>query len=88
MIPEIELLVWRFRQATNWLTGGKIGRLVRLIGTFVLVYIAIGVFLLILLMTSGVNPTLIISVVAAPMWIGVIWLAWQCARIILGKAEQ
>ena len=85
MSPEQELLTIRLAQFRRWLHGSKLGRIVSLIGTFVLVYIALGASLLVFMFASGVNPTLVLSVIAAPLWIGVLWVSYRIARIAMGK---
>ena len=45
------------------------------IGSFIIIYITLGIAVITALLTFGLNPTLVISVVSAPIWIGVIFLA-------------
>ena len=48
-----------------------IGRKARWIGWFVTVHLTLSCLTLILLLFFGINPTLIVSTLAAPLWIGV-----------------
>ena len=45
------------------------------IGSFIIIYLIIGSMVVISLLTLGLNPTLVISVVSAPIWIGIIFLS-------------
>ena len=83
--PEIELLILRLGQLRRWLHSSKLGRIVQIVGLFVICYIVLGLGLIFFLFMFGVNPTLVLSVIAAPMWIGVLWLAYKVAKIIQGK---
>lgn len=87
-VPEVELLLLRLQQVREWLRVSPFGRVATLLGAFVIIYCLIGLFLISALFFSGVNPTLVISVVAAPMWIGVIWVAWKVASILFRKNRR
>tara|TARA_R110002020_G_scaffold379465_1_gene590659 strand:+ start:2203 stop:2406 length:204 start_codon:yes stop_codon:yes gene_type:complete len=54
------------------------------VGTFVLLLITLGLGFIITLLFMGVNPTLIISVVSAPMWVGIIILSLRLTKKIRG----
>lgn len=43
----------------------------RWIGWFVTVHLTLSLTILVLLIAAGINPTLLVSVLAAPLWIGV-----------------
>ena len=45
------------------------------VGSFVLIYLMLGTVVIVSLLTIGLNPTLVISVVSAPIWIGIIFTA-------------
>jgi hypothetical protein len=45
------------------------------VGSFVLIYLMLGIVVIVSLLTIGLNPTLVISVVSAPIWIGIIFTA-------------
>ena len=45
------------------------------IGSFIIIYLVLGIAVITALLTFGLNPTLVISVVSAPIWIAVIFLA-------------
>tara|TARA_R110000787_G_scaffold233655_1_gene340566 strand:- start:205 stop:498 length:294 start_codon:yes stop_codon:yes gene_type:complete len=58
------------------------------IGTFVLVYLSMGggfVFSMILL---GINPTLVLSVVAAPVWIYIVFTSNRITKFIIKKKKE
>lgn len=57
------------------------------IGTFVLVYLSLGggfVFMLVLL---GINPSLVLSVIAAPIWIYIVFTANRVTKYIVSKKK-
>ena len=57
------------------------------IGTFVIVYLSLGggfVFMMILL---GINPTLVLSVIAAPVWIYIVFTANRVTKYIVSKKK-
>tara|TARA_R110000765_G_scaffold216071_1_gene320696 strand:- start:454 stop:747 length:294 start_codon:yes stop_codon:yes gene_type:complete len=58
------------------------------IGTFVLVYLSMGggfVFSMILL---GINPTLVLSVIAAPIWIYIVFTSNRITKYIIKKKKE
>lgn len=58
------------------------------IGTFVLVYLSMGggfVFAMILL---GINPTLVLSVIAAPIWIYIVFTSNRITKYIIKKKKE
>ena len=58
------------------------------IGTFVLVYLSMGggfVFAMILL---GINPTLVLSVIAAPIWIYIVFTSNRITKFIIKKKKE
>ena len=44
------------------------------IGTFILVYLGIGGVFMAFCLFLGINPTLVVSVIAAPIWIFLVFL--------------
>ena len=48
-----------------------LGRKAHWIGWFVIVHLLLSFAILILLISLGINPTLLVSVLGAPLWIGV-----------------
>tara|TARA_R110000782_G_scaffold26984_3_gene68669 strand:- start:1123 stop:1341 length:219 start_codon:yes stop_codon:yes gene_type:complete len=55
------------------------------LGWFVTVHLIQSAILLILLMGVGINPTLVVSVVAAPMWIAVAFISKYITDKIMEK---
>jgi len=45
------------------------------VGSFILIYLMLGSVVIVSLLTLGLNPTLVISVVSAPIWIAIIFTA-------------
>ena len=82
---EFELLKIRFEQFRRWMAFTKLGRATHLLGSFMLIYLAIWLITLGFALFVGINPTLVLSVVAAPFWIMIIFVAWRLARIVVGK---
>ena len=48
-----------------------VGNKAKWIGWFVTVHLALSLLILIMLIGVGINPTLLVSVLGAPLWIGV-----------------
>lgn len=48
-----------------------LGRKARWIGWFIIVHLSLSCLTLLLLLSFGINPTLLVSVLGAPLWIGV-----------------
>ena len=48
-----------------------LGRKARWIGWFIIVHLSLSFLTLLLLISFGINPTLLVSVLGAPLWIGV-----------------
>ena len=57
------------------------------IGTFILVYLGIGGGFLAFCLFLGINPTLIVSVVAAPVWIFLVFLTRRITNKMLEVNE-
>jgi len=55
------------------------------LGWFVTVHIISTIFILILLMGVGINPTLVVSVVAAPLWLAVAFTSKYITDKIMEK---
>jgi len=53
------------------------------LGTFVLFYIGLGGGLIAFSLFFGINPTLIMSVVAAPIWVGLVFLCNRITKIAI-----
>ncbi len=86
--PEWRLARVRMAQFRLWLRTSPFGNISTMIGSFVIVYVLIGVLILSMMFMLGINPTLVISVVAAPLWIGVIFLASRVARFLFGRQRE
>jgi len=69
------------------LRDGPIGKAAKKIGFFVLLYVSIGFNVIFLLLWWGINPTLVLSVVGAPMWMAILWLAWTLTKKITEREE-
>ena len=55
------------------------------IGTFIILLTTLGLAFIVAMLMLGVNPTLVISIVSAPMWVGIIVLSLRLTRMIRGK---
>lgn len=51
-----------------------------LIGTFILLLIVVGTSIIGTALGHGVNPTLVLSIIGAPLWIIVVILCWKGAK--------
>jgi|DEB0MinimDraft_10_1074344.scaffolds.fasta_scaffold22913_4 hypothetical protein len=57
------------------------------IGSFIIIYCFIGMGVIIGLLTAGLNPTLVISVVSAPIWIAVIFLSQAINKRVIKEED-
>ena len=57
------------------------------IGTFILIYLGLAGGFIAFTMFVGINPTLIISVIAAPIWIGIVFLSNRITKIAIALKD-
>lgn len=57
------------------------------IGSFIIIYCFLGLGVIIGLLSAGLNPTLVISVVSAPIWIAVIFLSQAINKRVMSEEE-
>jgi hypothetical protein len=57
------------------------------IGTFVIVYLSLGGGFVFSMMLLGINPTLVLSVIAAPVWIYIVFTANRVTKYIVTKKK-
>jgi hypothetical protein len=57
------------------------------IGTFALIYLGLAGGFIAFTMFMGINPTLIVSVVAAPIWIGIVFLSNRITKIAIALKD-
>lgn len=50
------------------------------IGSFVLIHIIMSASILFVLLAVGINPTLVVSVLAAPLWVVVTVASWSLTK--------
>ena len=50
------------------------------LGTYMILLITLGLGFIVTLLVAGVNPTLVISIVSAPMWVGIIILCLKLTK--------
>lgn len=58
------------------------------IGTFILIYLSLGGGLVMMWMILGMNPTLILSVIAAPIWIFIVWVSNNLTKAIITDRKR
>ena len=58
------------------------------IGTFVLIYLSLGGGLVMMWIILGLNPTLILSVIAAPIWIFIVWVSNNLTKAIINDRKK
>ena len=58
------------------------------IGTFVLIYLSLGGGLVMMWMIMGLNPTLILSVISAPIWIFIVWVSNNLTKAIITDRKK
>ena len=57
------------------------------IGSFIIIYCFLGLGVIIGLLSAGLNPTLVISVVSAPIWIAVIFLSQAINKRVMSEED-
>ena len=57
------------------------------IGTFVIVYLSLGGGFVFMMLLLGINPTLVLSVIAAPVWIYIVFTANRVTKYIVSKKK-
>ena len=57
------------------------------IGTFVIVYLSLGGGFVFSMMLLGINPTLVLSVIAAPVWIYIVFTANRVTKFIVSRKK-
>ena len=57
------------------------------IGSFIIIYCFLGLGVIIGLLSAGLNPTLVISVVSAPIWIAVIFLSQAINKRVMSEEK-
>lgn len=70
-----------FEWGVKKITGGKFTGYAEYIGTFLLIYCGLGGGFIAMCLFMGINPTLVVSVVAAPIWIGIVFLTNNLTKI-------
>jgi L-asparagine transporter-like permease len=58
----------------------KFRRKASFLGTFVIVHVASSISILFILLVMGINPTLLVSVLGAPLWITVCICSWNLTK--------
>ena len=77
-----------FMSVINGVAGLKFQDRSEYIGTFVLMYLSIGGGLVMMWMILGMNPTLILSVIAAPIWIFIVWVSNNLTKAIITDRKR
>ncbi len=72
-----------FMSVINGVAGLKFQDRSEYIGTFVLIYLSLGGGLIFMWMIMGLNPTLILSVISAPIWICIVWVSNDLTKAIM-----
>jgi hypothetical protein len=58
------------------------------IGTFVITYLSLGGGFIFMCLMLGINPTLVMSVISAPIWIFIVYIANKITKVIMEHKEQ
>ena len=72
-----------FEYVLKNIVTGKFKTRAEYIGTFVLFCIGLGGGLIAFSLFFGINPTLVMSVVAAPIWVGLVFLCNRITKIAI-----
>lgn len=58
------------------------------IGTFVLIYLSLGGGFLFMCIVLGINPTLVMSVISAPIWIFIVYISNQITKMVIKNRKK
>lgn len=58
------------------------------IGTFIIVYLSLGGGFIFMCLMIGINPTLVMSVIAAPIWMFMVYLCNKITKIVVKYQEE
>jgi len=58
------------------------------IGTFVITYLSLGGGFIFMCLMLGINPTLVMSVISAPIWIFIVYIANKITKVIVEHKEK
>ena len=58
------------------------------IGTFIITYLSLGGGFIFMCLMLGINPTLVLSVIAAPIWIFIVYIANKITKIIVEHKDK
>jgi|TARA_R110000803_G_scaffold87658_1_gene154531 hypothetical protein len=76
-----------FRYILKHLVTGKFTGKAEYIGTFVLIYLGLGGGFIAFMLFLGINPTLILSIVGAPVWVGIVFLSNRLTKIAIALKD-
>jgi hypothetical protein len=71
----------------KYIVKGKFSSNAEYIGTFILFYLGLGGGFIAFALFVGINPTLIVSVVGAPIWIGIVFLSNRITKIAIALKD-
>lgn len=72
----------------TWFKETPPGRFALRIGTFILTYCSLGSLYVGIMLQIGVNPTLVMSIVAAPIWIFLLWISYRITKILIDGLDK
>jgi len=58
------------------------------IGTFVITYLSLGGGFIFMCLMLGINPTLVMSVISAPIWIFIVYISNKITKVIVTYKEK
>jgi len=76
-----------FRYILKHLVTGKFTGKAEYIGTFVLIYLGLGGGFIAFMLFLGINPTLILSIIGAPVWVGIVFLSNRLTKIAIALKD-
>ena len=76
-----------------YFTAGLFGNLglqskAEYIGTFVIVYLSLGGGFIFMCLMLGINPTLVMSVISAPVWIFIVYISNKITKVIIAYKDK
>jgi len=84
----VKLIKRVFGGLASGVTGLNINDKAEYIGTFVIVYLSLGGGFIFMCIVLGINPTLVMSVISAPIWIFIVYVSNQITKIAVNKKKK
>jgi hypothetical protein len=84
----IKLIKGVFGGLIHGVTGLGINDKAEYIGTFVIIYLSLGGGFIFMCIVLGINPTLVMSVISAPIWIFIVYVSNQITKQVIKSRKK